>query len=63
MAGAGAAGSGAASEAGASAFGSVDLSASLLASVAAAGSASPPSDEVHNVRLSRRSCMMSVLSR
>lgn len=49
---------GVSSAAGASVLG---LSSDSFASPA--GSASPPSDEVQRVRLSRRSCMMSVLSR
>lgn len=35
---------------------------SSLAASAACGSPSPPSDEVHRVKLSRSNCMISVLS-
>ncbi len=42
----------------------VGFSVSLAGSPAAgAGSVSPPSEEVHRVKLSRRSCMIRVLSR
>jgi len=46
------------SEAGAAAF-----SLSVFAAEDVSGSASLPSDEVHNVRLSRKSCIISVESR
>ena len=55
---------GASVEAGASDLGSAGaFSVSFDASPVGAASLSPPSDEVQSVKLSRRSCMMRVLSR
>lgn len=47
----------------ASVLGSAAFSVSFDASPDGAGSGSPPSDEVQSVRLSRKSCMIKVLSR